>query len=548
MNGWDWAVIVLYLGGIVAFAWWVGLHQASPEDYYLAGKQVRWWQSGISIMATQLGAISFVSAPAFVAMAKGGGLKWLCYEFGLPLGLIAVLMVLAPVLNQGRHISIYEYLEKRFDQRVRVLVSGLFQLGRGLATAVSILAGGLILSTALHIPTAAAILVVGLVTMGYDVLGGMRIVVLSDVLQMMIIIAGIVICGGFALYLVGWPAAWHGLSADRRQILDFAHVGLTNAGQYSFWPMVIGGMFLYASYYGCDQSQAQRQLAVGSLGGVRKALLLNVFGRFPVVLMYCLMGVVVGAIFHTASGLQHVAGVLGTNSHTVTATLARDPDRMLPMFILAYLPHGIIGFLFVAIMSALMSSLDSAINSLSAATIRDFYQPYWNPKATDRQLLRASKVCTALWGVFCILASLVFLSFSEATRKTTIVLINAVGSLLYGPILAAFLLGILTKKISAKAILVGVTVGIVTNLLVWGLLPGVSWLWWNVIGFVGTAGGAWLVSLFTTEEERAGVAEGLSESAAGKWWTISAAAAGYFVFVVVFCLWLQNQVAASAAF
>ena len=143
-----------------------------------------------------------------MALADHGGMKWLCYEFGVPLGLIVVMMVLAPVLNGRRQISIYEYLEERFDRRVRLLVSLLFQLGRGLATAVSILAGGLILSTALSIPTSWAILVVGAVTLLYDVLGGMRIVVLSDVLQMMIIIAGIVICGGFALYLVGWPAAW----------------------------------------------------------------------------------------------------------------------------------------------------------------------------------------------------------------------------------------------------------------------------------------------------------------------------------------------------
>lgn len=546
MNLLDWAIIAAYLGGIVGFAWWVGQHQSSQEDYYLAGKKVRWWQSGISIMATQLGAISFVSAPAFVAIKEGGGLKWLCYEFGVPLGLIAVMMVLAPALTSGRHISIYEYLETRFDRRVRLLVSVLFQLGRGLATAVSILAGGLILSTALNMPTSVAILVVGAITLLYDVLGGMRIVVLSDVLQMIIIIAGIVICGGFALYIVGWHEAWQGLSADRLRILDFSHPGVTDAGEYSFWPMVIGGMFLYASYYGCDQSQAQRHLSVGSLGGVRKSLLLNAFGRFPVVLMYCLMGVVVGAIFQTTGGLSHVAGALGMDSGTVSETLARDPDRMLPMFILSYLPHGIIGFLFVAIMSALMSSLDSAINSLSAATIRDIYQPYFKPNADDRHLLFVAKVCTALWGVFCILASLMFLSFGESTRQTTLVLINAVGSLLYGPILAAFLLGMLTKKVGAKAVLMGVLMGIACNVLVWQL-TSVSWLWWNVVGCAGTVCGALLMTAMTQPERKAFAAGETAEPAAGKWWAISAGVAGYFIFVVVFCLWLENQVAAQAS-
>ena len=542
MNFWDWGVILIYCAGIVGFAWWVGQQQTSQEDYYLAGKKVKWWQSGISIMATQLGAISFVSAPAFVAMADGGGLKWLCYEFGVPLGLIVVMMVLAPALNRSRHISIYEYLESRFDRKVRLLVSFLFQLGRGLATAVSILAGGLIISTALSIPTSVAILVVGAVTLLYDVLGGMRIVVLSDVLQMMIIVAGIVVCGGFAMHLIGWTEAWHTMSPDRLAILDFGHPGVSDQGQYAFWPMVLGGMFLYASYYGCDQSQVQRQLAVGTLSGVRKSLLFNALGRFPVVLMYCLMGVLVGAIFHTPEGLSHVGSVLGVGGSAVSETLSRDPDRMLPMFILSYLPHGIIGFLFVAILSALMSSLDSAINSLSASTIRDFYQPYFRPDADDRHLLFASKVCTALWGVFCIAAALLFAEFGEATRKTTIVLINAVGSLLYGPILAAFLLGILTKKVSAKAVILGVIAGVVANIIVFWRLPHVSWLWWNVIGFVVAVAGALLATAVTRKEERAVAREPLTEPDAGRWWGISVAVGVYFVLIIVFCLWLETQV------
>ncbi len=546
MNLFDWIVILVYCAGIVWFAWRVGLRQTSQEDYYLAGKKVKWWQSGLSIMATQLGAISFVSAPAFVAMADGGGLKWLCYEFGVPLGLIVVMMFLAPALNRGHHISIYEYLETRFDRRVRLLVSFLFQLGRGLATAVSILAGGLIISTALSIPTNIAILVVGAVTLLYDVLGGMRIVVLSDVLQMMIIVAGIVICGGFALHLVGWTEAWQSMSPERLVILDFGRPGVSDEGQYAFWPMVFGGMFLYASYYGCDQSQVQRQLAVGTLNGVRKSLLLNALGRFPVVLLYCLMGVVVGAIFQTPEGLSHVGSAIGAGSAAVTETLSRDPDRMLPMFILSYLPHGIIGFLFVAILSALMSSLDSAINSLSAATIRDFYQPLVRPNADERHLLVAAKACTALWGAFCIAAALAFANFGESTRQTTIVLINAIGSLLYGPILAAFLLGILTKKVRAKAVLVGVVAGVLVNIAVWQLTH-LSWLWWNVIGFLGTVGGALAVTAVTQLEEQAARHKPVTEPAAGRWWAISAAVSVYFVLVVVFCLWLENQVISPTA-
>ena len=160
MNFLDWLVILIYIVGIIGFALYLTRSQKDTEDYYLGGRKIKWWQSGASTMATQLGAISFISAPAFVAMKEGGGLKWLCYEFGVPLALILVMAIIIPTLHQHHYVSIYEYLEKRFDSGTRSLVSFFFQLGRGLATAVSVLAGGLILSTALSISTASAIILV----------------------------------------------------------------------------------------------------------------------------------------------------------------------------------------------------------------------------------------------------------------------------------------------------------------------------------------------------------------------------------------------------
>ncbi|MFQ6674026.1 MAG: sodium/solute symporter, partial [Fidelibacterota bacterium] len=418
----------------------------------------------------------------FVALKEDGGLKWLCYEFGVPLGLLLVIILILPVLHRGNHISIYEYLEKRFDRRTRLLVSFLFQLGRGLATAVTILAGGLILSTALSISTTEAIIILGIVTVIYDTLGGIRVVILSDVLQMVIILLGIAICGTAALWLVGWEAGWNALTPERLRILDFKHLGLTVEGEYAFWPMTLGGIFLYASYYGCDQSQVQRELSVGSLPDVRKSLMVNAFGRFPVVLLYCLMGIFVGAVFASPDLITQVASKLQQDQATVMETLRTDPDRMVPMFVLAFLPSGIVGLIFVAIMSALMSSLDSAINSLSAVSMEDFYKPYLQPNASKQHYLLASKVLTLFWGIFCIVAALAFGTAGEATRQTTIVLINAVGSLLYGPILAAFLLGMATRRIGAADIKAGILTGIVSNVLIWQL-TSVSWLWWNFAGF-----------------------------------------------------------------
>ncbi len=485
----DWIVIGAYLLGIVGFGAVQCTRQRSLRDYYLAGRRVPWWQSGLSTMATQLGAISFVSAPAFVALKPDGGLKWLCYEFGVPIGIFIVVVWIIPKLHRGNYISIYEYLEDRFDSDTRSLVSLLFQLGRALATAVSVLAGGLILSTATPLSTNSAILIIGAVTILYDALGGMRVVLVSDVVQMLIIMIGIIICGATALNLVGWSGAFEVMGPERLRIIDFSQWGFTGNGGYGFWPMTIGGIFLYASYYGCDQSQVQRELSVGSLPEVKKSLYLNAFGRFPVVLLYCLMGVFVGAVFAAPEHAAHIATRLGMPVDGVRAALAANPDRMVPMFILAFLPAGIVGFVFVAILSALMSSLDSAINSLSAATMEDFYRRYVRPGADDGHYMVVSKILTVFWGVFVIAAALSFANVGEAGRQTTIVLINAVGSLLYGPILAAFLVGIGMRLITGGEIRFGVVNGIIANLALWRLTD-VSWLWWNVAGFAVTVAGA----------------------------------------------------------
>jgi sodium-dependent multivitamin transporter 6 len=495
MNYLDLIVIVIYLLGVILLALYFNRRQNNTEDYYLGGRKIRWWQSGASTMATQLGAISFVSAPAFVALKENGGLKWLSYEFGVPLALILVMAIIIPVLHQKHYISIYQFLEDRFDAGTRSLVSFLFQVGRGLATAMAVLAGGLVLSTALNISTETAIILIGSVTVFYDVLGGIRVVILSDVLQMVIIITGILICGYVAFSIVGIETTLSTISADRLQVFDFSHFGFREGEAYAFWPMLVGGIFLYASYYGTDQSQVQRELSVGHVDEVRKSLIVNAVGRFPLVLSYCLMGLFIGAVFTRPETLSQVGSALGVSASQVSEILQNDPDRMVPMFIVSFLPNGLIGFIFIAIMAALMSSLDSGLNSLSAVTMKDFYQRYLRPNAGEKHYFKISKLITLSWGIFCVSAALLFYEISEATRQTTIVLINAIGSTLYGPILAAFLTGMFIKKVRAGSIKIGIVSGILVNLLVWVFTP-VSWLWWNVIGFVVTIGVAFLMEQF----------------------------------------------------
>ncbi len=483
MNSLDWVIIAVYMAALLGMALSLNRNQNDVQDYYLAGRRIRWWQSGVSTMATQLSAISFVSAPAFVALKQGGGLKWLSYEFGVPLGMIAVMALIIPALHRGNFISIYEYLEERFDEGTRILISGLFQLARGLATAVAVLAGGIIASSATGMSITSAILLIGVITILYDIIGGIGIVIQSDVLQMGIVVLGLLIVGGTAWSWVGWTGAWSALEPGRLQILDFRNLGLSAGGQYGFWPMLIGGMFLYASYYGCDQSQVQRELTVPSVEDVRKSLLLNALGRYPVVLLYCAVGVLVGAAVSQPGALSTIASATGSDPAAVAEILRQSPDRLVPLFILSYLPHGVIGLIFVAILAALMSSLDSALNSLSAVTIRDIYQKRIRPGADEGHYLKASRICTGLWGVFCVAAAIGLAHSGGALKQTTLILINAVGSLLYGPILATFVLGMATRWAKPGPVKIGVLAGIAVNLFLWRFTQ-VSWLWWNFTGFI----------------------------------------------------------------
>jgi Na+/proline symporter len=170
------------------------------------------------------------------------------------------------------------------------------------------------------------------------------------------------------------------------------------------------------------------------------------------------------------------------DSASLSHTLARDPDRMVPMFIMTFLPHGVIGLILVAIMAALMSSLDSGINSLSAVTMKDIYQRYVNKQATERHYLMSSKIITLLWGVFCVVFAILLSASGQATRQTTIVVINAVGSMLYGPVLAAFVIGMFSRTVTPATVKTAVVAGLFANITLWKLTD-ISWMWWNVSGF-----------------------------------------------------------------
>ena len=464
MTHWDWWVIVAYLGLTLGMSGWLARGQQSSADYYVGGRVMPWWSLAISTLATQSSANSFIGIPAFVALVPGGGLTWLQYELMVPVAMIVVCVLLIPLFRGLSVISVYEYLERRFDRPTRLVLSAVFLLSRGLATGVALYAAALVVQVCTGLALPWCIVLMGGVTVVYDSLGGMRAVVWTDVAQMAILLGGIGVCLVYAMELAGGlDGVLASFPAERLHTVQWSH-GLGDGARAPLWGFVVGGLVLYVSYYGVDQSQVQRQLSSTGIAAARRVLLFNGLARFPLTLLYVALGLAVGAVY-----LQHEA--------LRSAVSLGRVDGLMPRFIELYLPSGVRGLLVAAILAAAMSSLDSALNSLSASTMRDFVEQRVPP---HRQVL-AARCTTLAWGVL-----ITFFALTIGDLGGNVVEgINRVGAMFYGPLLAAFLTGVLDRRARGPAVLAGVALGLAVNLvLAQAFGMAVYWMWWNVSGLV----------------------------------------------------------------
>ncbi len=519
MNYIDYLVITLYVVGFLylgrAFK-----ESKSGKDYFLGSKSFGWFPLSLSTAATQLSAISFISAPAFVGLKSGGGMMWLTYEFAVPLAMLFLMIFLIPPMYKAGLVSVYEYLERRYDSSTRLLLSGVFQFSRAFATSVMIYTVALILTSVMDVPMYVTILIIGLITLIYSYQGGMKAVVYGDMIQMLILFLGIIICLFAGLnQLGGWSAFTANVDPVRLQAVDFSKMGF-DGQQFGFWPMLIGGFFLYVSYYGTDQSQVQRLFSAKDLGTLKKALLCNGLMRFPITFVYCIMGLVIGTLVVKQPEFR---SMIPTN----------NPDLMIPIFIREYLPHGVIGILMVAIFSAAMSSLSSTINSLSAASVEDFFNR--DKKLPTEDYMRLSKWSALFWGSVCIVLAF----FTGNIADTVIEAINKIGSVFYGPILATFIAAIGIKRTNYIGANIGLLCGVLVNVFLWLFVKDLFWFWWNAIGAVVTLVVSVIFSLFFNARFDKSDVETLESS-----WDFDLPKAMilllFFVFIVAVSVYLPN--------
>lgn len=464
LAGLDLVVLVAYLAAVFGMSFAFARRQRTGQDYFLAGRAMLGPVLAASILANQVSAISLVGAPAFVALREGGGLIWLQYELALPLAMLLAIVVLLPALRSVPGSSIYAYAERRFGRGARRALAGTFLLSRGLSLGVILYASALVLGEALDWPTDRALLAVGIAAVLYTSLGGIVADIWSDVLQLALLWGGTLVAALYVVTHFGLDVL-AAVPAERARTLVPDATGLGDGTTFAFWPMLFGGLFLYLSYYGCDQSQAQRLLTARDDAQARRALVLNGLLRFPLVLTYCGFGLL-------------LAGLLAVDPRLGAALEGRPPDALVPVFITTYLPAGLRGLMLAAILAAAMSSIDSALNSLAAVTLDDVFG-----LAPERQSVWLGRLTSLGWGTFAVVSGVLF----ARTEAGVLELVNQVGSAFYGPVLAVFALGALTHGVTGRGVLVGLVAGLGTNLALARLAPGVSWLWWNPAGFLAAA-------------------------------------------------------------
>lgn len=460
----DYAIVLGYLGAVVGMSALLARRQRTGTDYFLAGRAMGGVPLGASILANQASAISLVGAPAFVALREGGGLRWLQYELAVPLAMLLLIAFLLPALRSVPGSSIYAYAERRFGRGTRQALAGAFLLSRGLALGVILYASSLVVSAATGLGTTSALLAVGLLSVAYTSLGGIVADIWSDVLQLALLWIGTLVSAVFLLLRPGVIAA---IPADRVQAI-VPELG-AQAGSFTLGPMLLGGLFLYLAYYGCDQSQAQRLLTARDDAAARRALLLAGLLRFPMVLTYCGFGLLLAGLLH--SDPLFAANLAG-----------RPPDSLVPIFITTYLPAGLRGLLVAGILAAAMSSIDSALNSLAAVTLEDVFG-----REAGAQGVWTGRAVSLLWGLFAVGSGLAFANSGTGILE----LVNLIGSAFFGPLLGVFTLGISVPRtpgagVTGRHAVTGLAVGLACNLALALGAPWLSWLWWNPAGWLAT--------------------------------------------------------------
>lgn len=514
----DWLVLIAFLGYTIWDGTRRGAESENIEGFFLANRSMPWWAMGLSVMATQASAITFIGT---TGQAYVEDMRFVQIYLAVPFAMIILCMTLVPFFHKLQNFSAYEVLEERFGLKTRLFTSFLFLMSRGLGLGIIIAAPSYVLSLLLNIPLSPTILIIGVTATLYTMVGGISGVIRTDVKQMAIMFFGLIFSFWWiisslpadvtisdSLYLAG--------TLGKLQALDLS---FDISEKYNIWTGVIAALFLMLSYFGTDQSQVQRYLTAKSLKDAKKSLLLSAYAKIPMQFFILLLGVMlyVFYIFGPApmtfrsvepAAQQNQEIVAGQelqrqydaayqqrkqtaqtllNNKTaanksafleadrrlnetrqaelerqerITQSSLNDTNYIFPYFILNQIPIGVIGLIVAGIFAAALSSIDSELNSLSTVFIVDWYKRLDSKDRGEAWYLKSSRAATVFWGI---LATLAALALGET--RSIIELVNKIGSYFYGSILGVFILLLWVKRANGIGALTGLVCGMGTVFL-----------------------------------------------------------------------------------
>ena len=562
----DWAVFSLALAYVVLYGMWRARGQQSVRNFVLAGRHVPWYAVGLSVMATQASAVTFIST---TGQAYVDGMRFVQFYFGLPIAMFILAYTAVPLFRGANVLTAYEFLERRFDGRVRGLISGIFLLQRGLGLSVTLYAPAVVLTVILGWPDWATTILIGGVAVFYTTLGGAKAIAWSDLQQMIVMTLGLAAACLSAIWLlpahIPFGGALEIASAANR--LNVITTTFDWNDRYNLWSGIIGGAFLALAYFGTDQSQVQRYLSGQSVKDSRRGLFLNAAAKIPMQLCILFIGVLVYVfyVFQPApvtfqrldqtrlesstlsteyapvksrydtafENRQHAAERLVASTSDADAAAAardfgdaqrqldgarRDAARLAASaggsgasdtnyifltFVTQQLPAGVVGLVLAVVFGATMTSISGEMSALATVSVVDVYRRHVRAHGSDHHYLFASRLATAFWGIYAIVCAQFIKGIGSLVEA-----VNVLGSLFYGGMLGVFVLAFFFKRATARGALVGVVVGQLVIFACWKY-TALAFLWYNVIGCVVVVVTAVIVSALAPEA-------GLTESTAAR--------------------------------
>ena len=538
----DWVVMVVVMLAIPGYGLWRSRGTATVGEYLLAGRNMPWYAMGLSIMATQASAVTFI---ATTGQSYVDGMRFVQFYFGLPIAMVILAATAVPIFHRSGVYTAYEYLEKRFDAKTRALASVVFLVQRGLSVGITLYAPAIVMSVIFGWNDRITTLVIGIICVIYTTKGGIPAVTWTDVVQMIVIFAGLIL-GLFTVVSLlpgdlGFGGAVYLAGAVGK--LNAVDLKLDWNNRYNLWSGLVGGTFLALGYFGCDQSQVQRYLTGKSVAQSRLSLLFNAMAKVPMQFFILFVGAMVFVFYlftpppmlfqrDAMSSIAKQAGYSQTQKdfdtaweHRRSAALAlgvarkaddsgkvaaavgqyreaekevaaarsagvklyekaqgkpgfNDTNYVFLTFVTKYFPVGVVGLVIAVIFTAAMSSSSGELNALATVSVMDIYRRHFRPEASDRHYLFASRVFTALWGAWAV----VFAQYAK-NLGSLVEAVNLVGSYFYPVLLGVFVLAFFFRKVRGSAAFWAMVTG---EAVVVGcaIFTNIAFLWYNVIGTV----------------------------------------------------------------